>query len=85
MLQYNILSVVKRFDGYESLGALFRQTNAETIELTVKERILLIIKEVLTEFAENMELGIDFFLEHIFSENEKFKNLLNGKTLDSAA
>jgi hypothetical protein len=85
MLQYNMLSVVKRFDGYESLGALFRQANAETIELTIKERILLIIKEIITEFSENMDLGIDFFLEHIFAENELFENLINLKTLVNAA
>jgi len=85
MLQYNILSVVKRFDGYESLGALFRQTNAETLELTVKERILLIIKEILTEFSENMDLGIDFFLEHIFAENDLFKNLMISETPARAA
>jgi hypothetical protein len=85
MLQYNILSTVKRFDGYESLGGLFRQANAETVELTVKERILLILKEILTEFSENMHLGIDFFLEHIFSEYEQFKNLINLETLHRAA
>jgi hypothetical protein len=80
LLQYNILSVVKRFDGYESIGVLFRQANDETIELTIKERILLIIKEILTEFSENMDLGIDFFLEHIFAENEQLTNLVNLKT-----
>jgi hypothetical protein len=85
MLQYNMLSVVKRFDGYESLGALFRQANADTVELTIKERILLIIKEILTEYAENMDLGIEFFLEHIFSENEQFRNLINFKNLARAA
>jgi hypothetical protein len=85
ILQYNMLSVVKRFDGYESLGALFRQANAETIELTIKERILLIIKEILTEFSENMDLGIDFFLVDIFAENELFENLINLKTLVNAA
>jgi hypothetical protein len=85
MLQYNMLSVVKRFDGYESLGVLFRQANAETVELTVKERILLIIKEILTEFSENTDLGIDFFLEHRFSENEHLKNLLNFETIARTA
>ena len=85
MLQYNMLSVVKRFDGYESLGALFRQANAETLELTIKERILMIIKEILTEYAENMDLGIDFFLEHIFSENECFKKLVHFETFAKAA
>jgi hypothetical protein len=84
MLQYNMLSVVKRFDGYESLGALFRLANAETLELTIKERILLIIKEILMEFLENMDLGIDFFLEHIFAENEEFAKLINPKNLARA-
>ena len=77
VLQYNMLSMVKRFDGYESIGALFRQANADTVELTVKERILLIIKEILTEYSENTDLGIDFFLEHIFAENESLANLIN--------
>ena len=77
----NILSSGKRFNGYESLGALFRQTNAETLELTLKERILLIIKEILIEYSENMDLGIDFFLEHLFDENEQFANLINFQTL----
>jgi len=81
LLQYNMLSVVKRFDGYESLGALFRQTNAETLELTIKERILLIIREILIEFSQNMDIGIDFFLKNIFAENEKFIKMINFETL----
>jgi hypothetical protein len=85
LLQYNMLSMVKRFDGYESIGALFRQANAETLELTVKERILMIIKEILIEFSQNMDLGIDFFLEHIFTGNELFRNFPNLETLDYVA
>jgi IS4 transposase len=85
MLQYSMLSTVKRFEGYESPGGLFRQANAETVELTVRERIFLIIKEILTEFSENMDLGTDFFLEHIFSEYEQFKNLFNPETLVRSA
>jgi hypothetical protein len=83
--QYNMLSVVRRFDGYESLGALFRQANAETVEMTVKERILLIIREILIEFSEKMDLGIDFFLEQIFAENEHFLKLINRKNIVIAA
>jgi len=72
---------IKRFDGYESLGALFRQANTETLELTLKERILLIIKEFLIEYSENMDLEIDFFLKHLFAENEQFENLIIFQTL----
>jgi hypothetical protein len=80
LLQYNLLSSVKRFESYESIGGLFRQANAETIELTVKERILQIIREILTEFSENSHLGIDFFLENLFADNEMFANGRNFKT-----
>jgi len=38
MIQYNLLALAKRFAGYESLGELFRNTKAETIELTVAEK-----------------------------------------------
>lgn len=44
MLQYNILTLAKRFTDYETLGQLFRDTQAENIELTVVERIWQIIK-----------------------------------------
>ena len=80
-----MLSAVKRFDGYESLGALFRQANAETVELTLKERILIIIREILIEFSENMDMGIDFFLEHIFAEYKDFLKISNPKYIDNAA
>ena len=85
IIQYNMLSVIRRFDGYESLGALFRQANAETVELTVKEPIWLLIKEILVEYSENMDLGIDFFLKHIFAENEDFLNSLSFKSLANSA
>jgi len=39
LLQYNILSVAKRFSEYETLGELFRTANAKIIELTIAERI----------------------------------------------
>jgi hypothetical protein len=45
----------------------------------------MIIKEILIEFSENMDLGIDFFLEHIFAENEQFESLINRKTTAKAA
>jgi hypothetical protein len=85
MLQYNLLSALKRFDGYESFGAIFRQANTETLEITIKERIWLIIIEILTELAEYMDFELDFLLEHIFADNEKLTNLLNLKAIEKSA
>jgi hypothetical protein len=81
MLQYNLLSTVKRFDGYETLGMLFRQANAETLELTIKERILLIIKEILNTFVKNNAFGIDYFIQHYIIENDIVENLLDVKSI----
>jgi len=85
MLQYNLFSLVKRLDAYESLGALFRQTTAETIELTVKERIYLIIIEILTEIAQKTEFELDFLIEYIYAEYQQFTNNKNPKTLSRTA
>ncbi len=38
-LQYNLLSAVKRFMDYETIGELFRQFNQDSHELTISERI----------------------------------------------
>ncbi len=38
-IQYNILSAVKRFTDYETIGELFRQVNLDSQELTISERI----------------------------------------------
>jgi hypothetical protein len=51
LLQYNALSAVKRFECYETFGALFRQAKSETLELTVKECIYLITTEIMTEIS----------------------------------
>jgi hypothetical protein len=60
MLQYNLLSVVKRFESYESFGSLFRQAKTESLELNIKERIYHIIIELITKIAKFAEIDIDF-------------------------
>ena len=81
MLQYDLLALVKRFESYESFGGLFRVTKSQTLELTIKERIWLIIKEILTQLMEYMNVEVDFLLDHIFADNEKLINLINLKPL----
>jgi hypothetical protein len=81
MLQYNLLSAVRRFDGYKSLGALFRQANTEKLEISIKERIWLIIIDITTERCIFFDLDIDKFIKHLFAENEKLIKLINFKSL----
>ena len=78
-------SMVKRFESYETLGALFRQSKAETLELTVKERIYLIIIEIVTEISLKTDFELDFLIEHICAVYQQFTNLGNSKTTAIAA
>jgi len=84
MLQYNILSVVKRFTDYETTGELFRQTQQGTLELTVYERIWQIIIEIIHELSEMTGADIELLMENLFSENEKFMKLINYQMLLNA-
>jgi hypothetical protein len=81
MLQYNLLSAVKRFESYESFGALFRAAKSETLELNVKERILLVITNIITKLSEIFTIEIDILAFYITSDNQQFTDILNFKSL----
>ena len=50
-LQYNILSVAKRFSDYETIGELFRGTKDDAMEVAIAQRIL----EFIIEIAAKLE------------------------------
>jgi len=52
MLQYNLLSYVKRFESYETIGGLFREITAQTVELSVTEKIWGLIQEIVSVTAD---------------------------------
>ena len=52
ILQYNILSYVKRCESYETIGGLFAEITKNSVELLVAERIWLLIAEVINVIAE---------------------------------
>lgn len=81
MVQYNLLSVAKRFTAYESLGELFRNTKAETIQLTVTEKIWQIIINIFACLAELLEIDTELLMEKLLSDNEQLEKIINYKDL----
>jgi len=79
MMQYNILSTVKRFDKYETLGQLFRQTQKETLEIKINERIRLIILEIVAKLAVFLEVDSEMIMEKLLSDNQNVIKLINLK------
>ena len=84
LLQYNLLSVVKRFCDYETLGELFRSSQKDAIKLTISEKIWLIIIEIVAELSEILNTDAELLMEKLFSENEKLTKYLNFKKLPQA-
>jgi len=84
MLQYNVLSVIKRFNDYETLGELFRASQKDALCLTISEQIWLIILELIAELSEIFNIDTETLMEKLFSENEKLTKYLNFKSLPQA-
>jgi hypothetical protein len=77
MLQYNLFAVAKRFECYESFGAMFRAAKSDILELHIKERIWLIIKEILTVLSNYFDIDIEWITKHIVADNNQLTNILN--------
>lgn len=84
MLQYNLLSVVKRFNDYETLGELFRAAQKDSLEITIAEQIWLIIIEIAAKLSEILDIDTEVLMQKIFAENETLTKYINFKSLKQA-
>jgi hypothetical protein len=73
MLTYTILSLYKRFELYETMGALFRDTKKELQEKTLCERIEMVILKILCELLETLCIDVEETLYNLTS-SEKVTN-----------
>lgn len=55
------------------MGELFRTANAEIIELTISERIWLIIIEIIAQLADLLDIEIEVLMEKIITDNQMFE------------
>lgn len=84
LLQYNLLSVAKRFNDYETLGELFRAAQKDSLEITIAEQIWLIILEITAKLSEILDIDTEVLMRKLFSENETITKYINFKNLPQA-
>jgi hypothetical protein len=70
MVQYNLLSVAKRFTGYESLGEMFQNTKAETLQLAVIERIWQLIIGLVADMATFLDIDTELLMENLIADSD---------------
>jgi len=75
MMQYNILCTVKRFEAYETVGALFRKATTGTLELSAADRIWELILDTILEIAEMISADASELLSAVIDGNPKFHKL----------
>ena len=85
MIQYNVLAFVKRFEAYETIGGLFKDASAQTLELTINERVWLLMKELLTSISELVDMDTDQLIEAIITENDKINRFVEALLCRKAA
>ena len=59
MITYTVLSLYKRFEAYETLGALFRDTQKELLEKSLCERIATVVLLIIRELLEIISVDIE--------------------------
>lgn len=72
-IQYNILGFVKRMESYETIGGLFAEITKNSVELSVADRIWLLIVDVVNVIAEEFEIDAIALTKKIISSNGKIQ------------
>jgi hypothetical protein len=70
-LQYNILSLAKRFSDYETIGELFRGTVDDAQEVAFAERIMEFFLEIVPELEETCGCDTDKLIDTLIHKPEK--------------
>jgi hypothetical protein len=84
LITYIILTLYKRFEAYETLGSLFRETQADLLEKTLCERIAMVFIKIVTDLLEIFDLDVNETISRIIASNDADKNtiiILNAITL----
>lgn len=77
MMQYNLLSCLKRFESYETIGGLFNQTINGTMELSVTDKVWEMILLIVALIAEIFSADEEDIIKNIINNNEKCKQIFN--------
>lgn len=74
-LQYNILSFVKRFAAYETMGKLFETASKDSLELSITERIWGVIQELIIAIADIFGLADEDIYDAMINRSDEMKHI----------
>ena len=77
LIQYNVLSLVRRINDYETIGGLLAKAIDNAVEKTVLIKILDMLISVIMEIANYFDTDTDTIFEKCINDNEKFNKFIN--------
>jgi len=76
MITYTILTLYKRFEAYETLGGLFRNTQKELLEQTLCERIEIVILKIVRELLEILSIDVEETIYSLTSSDKASREII---------
>jgi len=76
LMTHTIFTLQRRFEAYETMGELFRETQKHLLELTLWERILKVFIKMLQQLQEILSIDIEETIQKIMSSNKSGSQLL---------
>ena len=76
MITYTILTLYKRFQAYETLGGVFRDTQKDMLEKTLCERIEMVILKILRDLLEILCIDVEQTLYRLTSSQKTAQEII---------
>jgi hypothetical protein len=76
MITYTILSLNKRFQAYETIGALFRNTQQTMIEKTLCQRIEMVILKIVRDLLEILYIDVEQTIYSLMSSDKTAREVI---------
>ena len=69
-MQYNLLSIARRFSDYETIGGLFNDAVKGSVELTLTERIWGMMLELVREIVECFNIEDELIFDMLVNRSD---------------
>lgn len=76
LITHTILTLKKRFEAYETMGALFRETQSLLLEATIYERILQLFLKIVGQLLDILCIDVHETIDTIINNDKATKDIL---------
>lgn len=84
-MQYNSLSTARRFTDYETIGGLFKDVMADSVQLTITGKIWDMTIELVREMAQCFNIEDEQILDMLVNRSDKLRHYVESYQLKFAS